>query len=151
MLGVLVSIFGRDYAPSITFPRAEVTSGLLAVGFVIPDWIYDGIDYVFATTRPVLIPVLVGSFLCVLIAGADTAKRGRHLGFIVASLVVGLPLAALILLAFVRGLSYPLETWLVRVFIQPVAGVAAGMLGGMIALLLLRLFSMARRRASSSL
>jgi hypothetical protein len=151
MLGVLVSIFIRDLPPGITFPRGPVTSVLLAVGFVIPDAVYDGIDWVFLVIKPVFIPVMVGAALCVIIAGADTIKRGMHLGFIVASFVVGLPLAALIVLAFVRGLSYPLVTWMVRIFIQPVACVASGMLAGIVIVLLSRLGGLARRRASTTL
>ena len=151
MLGVLVSIFIRDWAPSFTFPRAETTSLLLGVGFVIPDGVYDGIDWVFAAIHPVFVPVFIGSLLCVLIVAPEAVKHGMRLGFLVASLVVGLPLAALILLAFVRGFSYPLMTWVVRVFVQPVAAVASGWFAGIVAVLILRLGGLARRRASSSL
>lgn len=151
MLGVLVSIFIRDLTPSITFPREYVTSFLLGIGFVLPSQVFDSIDFVMLALKPIFLPVLAGAALCVLIAGVNQVKAGLRLGFIVASLVVGLPLLALIFFIFVRGLSFPLLTWFVRVFIQPVAAVSAGMLAGVIAVWLRNLAATTRRRASSSL
>jgi hypothetical protein len=150
-LGVLVSLILRNWAPSVTFPRGAVVPVLLTIGFVIPDWIFDGIDYVLAVLQPYLIPVFVGTMVCVAIVGLERAKRGVAFGFLVGSLVVAIPLAAIIFIAFSRGLAFPLNTWLERVFIQPVGSVASGMIAGVVTVLLMRLLGLARRRASSSL
>jgi hypothetical protein len=150
-LGVLVSLLLRNWAPSVTFPRGAIVPLLLTVGFVIPDGVFDGIDYVLAVIQPYLIPVFVGTVVCVAVVGRERAKRGIAFGFLVASLVVAIPLAALIFVAFDRGLSFSLTTWFERAFIQPVGAVASGMLAGVLTVLVLRLVGLARRRASSSL
>jgi hypothetical protein len=150
-LGVLAAALIRSWVPSVTFPRAPVSASLMSMGFAIPDVVYDDIDFVLAAIGPVFLPVLLGTIICVLVAGTDGPKRGINLGLLVANIVVTLPLVVMILLAFARGLSFPLATWLIRVLIQPVAAVVSGIVTGALMAVVMRIASVARSRASSSL
>jgi hypothetical protein len=150
-LGVVASVVLRNWAPSVTFPRGAVNSVLMGSGFVIPDAVYNNVDFTFAAAAPVLMPVAVGAVLCVAIAGVDAMKRGLDLGVLVASIsVVGL-LVIMFFMAFARGLAFPLLTWFVRAFIQPVVAIAVGGLSGAATAAFMGFVGTTRRRVSSSL
>jgi hypothetical protein len=150
-LGVVASVVLRNWAPSVTFPRGPVNSLLLGSGFAIPDAVYNNVDYAFAAATPVLLPVVVGVILCVAIAGVDVTKRGLDLGVLVACINVAGLLAILVFMALARGLTFPLLTWFVRAFIQPVVAVAVGGIVGAATAAFVRLVGTTRRRVSSSL
>ena len=150
-LGVVASVVLRNWAPSVTFPRAAVNAVLLGSGFAISDKAYNNVDFIFAAATPVLMPVAVGVILCVVIAGVDGMKRGLDLGVLVASIDVAGLLVILFFMAFARGLAFPLLTWFVRAFVQPVLAVAVGGLTGAGTAALLHLIQRTRRRVSSSL
>jgi hypothetical protein len=150
-LGVLTSVVLRNWAPSVAFPRGFVNALMLGSGFTVPITVFDNIDYVFAVATPVLMPVAVGVLLCIAVAGIDIMKRGLKLGVLVASIDVAGLLVILFFIALARGLAFPLITWLVRAFIQPVIAVAVGGLTGAGAAALLHFILRMRRRVSSSL
>lgn len=148
--GVLASMLVKASTPDAMFPSGAVTAFLLSAGLVIPDWVFKLLEYSFTTAAPVGPAVAVGAVVCMLLAGADTVKRGVRLGFLVASLDVGIPLAVMIFIA-VRGLQFPVSSWVVKILIQPVTAVIIGMTVGAIAALIQRLVVATRDRASSSL
>jgi hypothetical protein len=150
VLGVALSelLYGRT--PSATFPRGDIVASLSSLGLVIPDWVWNAFDYVFITATPVGPAVAGGAMLCIVVAGADSVKQAVRLGIIVACLDVAIPLAVMIFVAF-RGLSFPLSTWAVKAFIQPIAAVVVGAFAGVIIGNIQRFIRATRRRATSSL
>jgi hypothetical protein len=151
VLGVIASQVLWRITPSATFPRGPLSQSLVAVGLAIPDWAFNAMEYIFVTAAPVGPAVACGTLLCVLVAGADTTKRGANLGIVVACVDVGIPLAVMIFVVAFRGLSFPWDAWAVKILVQPITAVAVGALVGGAVASIMRLAAATRRRASSSL